>query len=63
MKYLGALLMFVDKAVVAGSAQWKPDPDRWIIEVLIWFVSAGLFLGGLELFGTGIKREVVDKVQ
>jgi hypothetical protein len=48
MKYLGGLLMFVAITVVAESAQWKPDPDRWIIELLIWFVSAGLFLGGVR---------------
>lgn len=63
MKYLGGFLMFVAISVVTEIAHWEPDPDRSIIELLIWFVSAGLFLGGLELFGSGIKREVADKVQ
>jgi hypothetical protein len=63
MKYLGGILMFIAIVAVAKVADWKPEPDRmWILEI-VRIVNAVLFLGGLLVFGNGIKGEVVNELR
>ena len=63
MKWIGGLMMFMAIGAVAQFADLKPDPEWAWVRGAIGVVNAGLFITGLFLFGTGLKREIVAEVR
>lgn len=63
MKWSGGLIMFVAISATAQFADLKPDPEQAWVRGVIGAVNAGLFITGLALFATGLKREILAEVR
>jgi hypothetical protein len=63
LKIIGGILMFVAISVVGRVVTTQPDPDRTWFNEGARFIVAGMFLGGLWLFGAGLKSEIIKELR
>ena len=63
MKWTGGLIMIVAISATAQFADLKPDPEQAWVRGVIGAVNACLFILGLMLYGTGLKREILAEVR
>lgn len=63
MKYAGALVLLMSVIGIATFENAVPGDGREWAARLVRYAMYALFVGGLYLFGAGLKREIVTDLR